>query len=448
MGQKPLLAFTIALILASSGCLGFGDDELEQQENEDEQETIDPVSTDNSTNQPPLVTAGIWMDDDDFLWSDDDDMVYTKYVYVSWSAVDTDGNIASAGFDMDLDMQIDETVGSDSGTIIDSTLDSDYFPGALSMSLNEGWDFERQQLTSGDDDDRCYLIMHRTFAFIAEDDDGASSAQLIHLVADYYQWGANDMDNETIAILGLSSDDVDWVTGVSSDCPEPEDDDNGGGPGQACTTGQGEDGVDNDEDGQIDEPDESALDCPSGTICVGGVCIDDMDGDGYAANVDCNDYEALINPGAVDWGNIYADGVDNDCDGSIDEDAPPDGSQCDDGNSDTTSDLIVNGVCVGTPVNHAPVIDHLGFAGEFVTNETDYVCLDFNIYDEDGDEIDGIATWLINGVTEESMAIDVCFDIGSYGVAVGDELSVTVTVWDDEYEVTATLTTIIEEEPE
>ena len=384
MGQKPLLAFTIALILASSGCLGFGDDELEQQENEDEQETIDPVSTDNSTNQPPLVTAGIWMDDDDFLWSDDD-MVYTKYVYVSWSAVDTDGNIASAGFDMDLDMQIDETVGSDSGTIIDSTLDSDYFPGALSMSLNEGWDFERQQLTSGDDDDRCYLIMHRTFAFIAEDDDGASSAQLIHLVADYYRWGANDMDNETIAILGLSSDDIDWVTGVSSDCPEPE---NGDG--------------------------------------------------GYDMN------ECVDNEQKTDGGWEYT------CmDGSWGYGVPvSDGTACDDDNPDTEDDIYINGNCVGTPVNHAPVIDHLGFAGEFVTNETDYVCLDFNIYDEDGDNIDGIADWVINGVTEESMAIDECFDIGSYDVEVDDELSVTVTVWDDEYEATATITAIIEEEPE
>jgi hypothetical protein len=344
------------------------------------------------------------MDDDDFLWSDDD-MVYTKYVYVSWSAVDTDGNIASAGFDMDLDMQIDETVGSDSGTIIDSTLDSDYFPGALSMSLNEGWDFERQQLTSGDDDDRCYLIMHRTFAFVAVDDDGASSAQLVHLVADYYRWGPNDMDNGTIAILGLSSDDVDWVTGVSSDCPEPED-------------GDGDDNY------------------------------DDMDGDGYAADADCNDNDSNIYPGAQDWGNIYADGFDNDCDGSIDEDAPPDGSQCDDGDSDTTSDLIVNGVCVGTPVNHPPEIHHLVFAGESVTNETDYVCLDLNVVDEDGDAITGDATWLINGVFEESLSIDECFDLGSYNVAVGDELSVQVTVSDGVDTVTATHAVIIEEEPE
>ena len=229
--MSKVYLFAVMLLAASfTGCIEGGD-ELEKSaspDEEDEDETIEPVgqAEDNETNQPPLVTAGIWMDDDDFIWSDDE-INYIKYVYVSWSAVDTDGNIASAGFDMDLDMQIDETVGSDSGTIIDSTLDSDYFPGALSMSLNEGWDFERQQLTSGDDDDRCYLIMHRTFAFVAVDDDGASSAQLVHLVADYYRWGPNDMDNGTIAILGLSSDDVDWVTGVSSDCPVEEEEEEG-----------------------------------------------------------------------------------------------------------------------------------------------------------------------------------------------------------------------------
>ena len=105
MSHKSLLTFTIALVLASSGCLDFfGDEELDQQENNEEgQDTVEPVSTDNVTNQPPLVTAGIWLDDDDFMSYDEDD-IYIKYVYVSWSAVDTDGDITSAGFDMDLDI--------------------------------------------------------------------------------------------------------------------------------------------------------------------------------------------------------------------------------------------------------------------------------------------------------------------------------------------------------
>jgi len=408
MGQKPLLAFAIALILASSGCLGFGDDELEQQENEDEQETIDPVSTDNSTNQPPLVTAGIWMDDDDFLWSDDD-MVYTKYVYVSWSAVDTDGNIASAGFDMDLDMQIDESVGSDSGTIIDSTSDSDHFPGALSMSLNEGWDFERQSPL--DDDDRCFLVMHRTFAFVAEDDDGASSAQLIHLVADYYRWDANHMDNETIAILGLSSDDVDWVTGVSSDCSEPEeDDDNGGGPGQACT---------------VD------ADCPPGTFCVGGICVEDT-------NI-CVDGDQMVDGG---WTYTCVNGQWGP------GEPVPDGTVCDDGDPYTENDAYYNGVCVGTPVNNPPEITSLYFYPYEVTNETETVCLNYEISDPDGDQLSIFVIWLINNEPIDELEPDQCFDLAGYTIEVGDHLAVDVTVHDNEYTVTETWFTEIEEEPE
>jgi hypothetical protein len=266
------------------------------------------------------------------------------------------------------------------------------------MSLNEGWDFERQQLTSGDDDDRCYLIMHRTFAFIAEDDDGASSAQLIHLVADYYQWGANDMDNETIAILGLSSDDVDWVTGVSSDCPEPEDGD-GGYDMNECVDG---------EQGQL-----------RGMIRT---CVEGLWGAGQ--------------PIFCGWNYNVTNNVCVPCpEGSVNE-AGDDASSV-----DTTCDT-----------NHPPVIDHLSFAGEFVTNETDYVCLDFTIHDEDGDEIDGTATWLINGVSADSLPIDECFYFAEYDEGtdyeIGDELSVTIIVWDGEYEATATITTIIEEEPE
>jgi MYXO-CTERM domain-containing protein len=44
--------------------------------------------------------------------------------------------------------------------------------------------------------------------------------------------------------------------------------------------------------------------------------VSDADGDGFASDVDCDDTDASIYPGATE----YCDGVDNNCDGTIDED--------------------------------------------------------------------------------------------------------------------------------
>ena len=224
--MSKVYLFAVMLLAASlTGCIEGGEEleksttPTEEENEEEEEETLKPVGTDNATNQPPLVTAGIWEDDDDFMYIDEDTMIGDKYLYVSWSAVDVDGTIADAGFDIDLDMQIDVGVGSDSGTIIDSTMNSDYFPGALSVPLNQGWNFERLEF-SEDDDLYCALVMHRTFAFVAVDDDGASSAQLIHYVFPE-TFDGDHMDDYAIEVLGISDDDADWVTGETSDCPEP-----------------------------------------------------------------------------------------------------------------------------------------------------------------------------------------------------------------------------------
>ncbi len=185
--------------------------------------------------------------------------------------------------------------------------------------------------------------------------------------------GANDYDQDADGFaLAEDCDDEDasvnpgasetWYDGVDQDCDEASDYDQDGDGHDASAFGGTDcddtdpdtspgadehcDGVDNDCDGAVDEqgavdgstwytdadgdgygdPSSSVRACtqPTGMVADSSDCDDgdatqnhdDADGDGWSScDGDCDDGDGAVSPGAEE---IDGDGVDNDCDGEVD----------------------------------------------------------------------------------------------------------------------------------
>jgi hypothetical protein len=134
-----------------------------------------------------------------------------------------------------------------------------------------------------------------------------------------------DSDGDSYGTGGSTTEACDQPSGYVSDATDCDDADSGVNPGAAEVC----DSVDNDCDGTVDEDDAS----DASTWYL------DSDGDSYgdsgsttascskpsgysASSTDCDDSDGDVHPGASE----ECDGIDNDCDGTVDEDDAIDAS--------------------------------------------------------------------------------------------------------------------------